>query len=157
MQPTWSVVVFDFATWAARFPELATTPPNPVTEAAATEFFSEAVLYVSNGPTSRVPYNPPVIMARALILNLIVAHIARISWDTAGTGLSPLVGRVNAATQGSVNVTTDMPAPETASWWNQTIYGSQAYQMLARFRTARYIPAPRGIGWRARGAAGGLW
>jgi hypothetical protein len=57
---------------------------------------------------------------------------------------SPLVGRIATATEGTVTVNTEMPDQQpNAAWWNQTIYGAAAWQMMKPFRTFRYLPPTR--------------
>lgn len=125
-------VVFSYAQWAARFPELA----DAVAEPLATAYWEEAGLYLSNDATSRVKNET----RRALILNLMTAHIAALNAPVDGIA-SPLVGRISSATQGSVTVQTDLKInAESAQWWAQTKYGLQAWQALAPYRTAVYVP-----------------
>lgn len=126
-------VVFNYAQWAARFPELA----GSVAEPLAGAYFDEATLYLSNDGSSRVKNE----IKRALILNLIVAHIAKLNAPIGGAAASPLVGRISSATEGSVTVQTDLQIKsESAQWWLQTPYGLQAWQALAPYRTAMYVP-----------------
>lgn len=126
-------VVFNYAQWAARFPELAGSVAEPLAQA----YFDEATLYLSNDDSvSRVKNQA----RRALILNLIVAHIAKLN-PTAGGDAAALVGRISSATEGSVTVQTDLQIKsEAAQWWLQTPYGLQAWQALAPYRTAVYVP-----------------
>ena len=127
-------VVFNYAQWAARFPELAGSVAEPLAQA----YFDEATLYLSNDDSvSRVKDQ----IRRALILNLIVAHIAKLNAPINGAAASPLVGRVSSATEGSVTVQTDLQIKsESAQWWLQTPYGLQAWQALGPYRTAVYVP-----------------
>lgn len=126
-------VVFNYAQWAARFPELA----SDVAEPLATAYFDEASLYLSNDASSRVKNE----VKRALIFNLIVAHIAKLNATIGGQAASPLVGRISSATEGSVTVQTDLQIKsESAQWWAQTPYGLQAWQALAPYRSAVYVP-----------------
>jgi hypothetical protein len=61
-----------------------------------------------------------------------------------GVAPSPLVGRLNHASEGSVSVGTDLGGiPGTAQWWVQTKYGFAYYQATAEYRTMRYRPGPR--------------
>lgn len=125
-------VVFSYAQWAARFPELA----DAVAEPLATAYWAEAGLYLSNDDTSRVKNET----RRTLILNLITAHIAALN-ATIGGAEAPLVGRISSATQGSVTVQTQLDLPAgSAQWWAQTKYGMQAWQALSPYRTAVYVP-----------------
>ena len=127
------VVVFDYTIWSVMFPELAGSVSLP----AAQGFFSEGCLYVSNDPTSIVPYS-----SRVPILNLLTAHIAALRARLNGQPSSSVVGRVNSASEGSVSVGTEYAAPGTAAWFVQTKYGAQVWQALMPFCTARYLPGP---------------
>ena len=124
------VVTFDYSTWALRYASLAATVSQPLAQA----YFDEACLYVNNTPGSLVKELP----TRALILNMIVAHIAALNARNATAGL---VGRISSATEGSVTVQTQFDAPAgSAQWWVQTPYGAAAWQALAPYRTMRYRP-----------------
>lgn len=130
------VVTFDYATWAARYPELAAS----VDEALATLYFGEATLYLDNSAQSVVRD----LTARAALLNMLTAHIAKLNATIGGQPPSGLVGRVASASEGSVSVSTDAGAiPGTAAYFAQTQYGMSFWAATARYRTARYIPGPR--------------
>jgi hypothetical protein len=148
---TTGVVIFDPAAFKARYPEFSS-----VDDALLRAYFDEAAaLYLDNTDASRVQQ----IEQRSVLLNLLVAHIAQINAGSSVQPASPLVGRVNTATEGSVSVGTDMGAvPGTAAWFLQTKYGASYWQATAQFRTMRYIPGasscpyptPPGPGWRYR-------
>lgn len=132
-------VIFNYDTWALRFPELATGVIEPV----ATMYFAEACIVCDNTSSSLIQDNS-VGGARELILNYLVAHIAKLFATVNGVAPSPIVGRINSATQGSVSVQADMgTTPFTAAWFMQTQYGASAYQLMAPWRTARYRPGRR--------------
>jgi hypothetical protein len=136
-----AVVAFSYTAWAARFPGLVASVPEPT----ATAYFAEAEIYCDNSVCSLIPYEPtgaPPVLTRQIILNMIVAHLATLNSPINGQPASPLVGRISAATQGSVTVSVDMPQPNTAAWWNQSQYGAQAYAMMAGFRLAHYRASP---------------
>lgn len=127
-------VVFDYATWGLRYPELA---PIPVGPDLAQLYFDEATLYLNNTPSSPVQS----ISIRAMILGMLTAHIAELNRIVNGEAANPLVGRITNASQGSVSVSADMgTVPGTAVWFLQSRYGAAAYQALAPYRTARYAP-----------------
>jgi hypothetical protein len=132
-------VVFDYATWAVRFPNFSQTVGNGL----ATLYFNEASIYCDNSPCSAI-YDVNI---RAVILNLLTAHIAQLNTGQNGSPTNPsmLVGRIDSATQGSVSVSADMGAPGpaggTVNWYNQTPYGAQAWVLMAPFRLGgRYTP-----------------
>lgn len=127
-----TVAVFNYAAWAARYPEFAAT----VNEATATLYFDEATLYCNNGSGALVPADAVTYQPRLTLLNMLTAHIAALN----APGSSNLVGRVASATQGSVSVTADMGAqPGTAAWFNQTKYGAAYWQATAQYRTMRQV------------------
>lgn len=160
------IYTFSYQDWSARYPVLAAS----VSEPTATLYFAEAEIYCDNSACAIIPYEPdcaPPVITRELILNSLVAHIALLNSAINGIGPSPLVGRVDAATQGSVSVSAKMDGvPGTAAWFMQTQPGASAYQMMAGFRNARYIAnpgrfafvgAPRPFGYPGYGGIRGRW
>ncbi|MDE2442353.1 MAG: DUF4054 domain-containing protein [Betaproteobacteria bacterium] len=128
-----AVFSFSYATWAARYPALTAG----VDTVLASALFAEACLYCDNTDASPVSD----VAIRGIILNAIVAHIATLEGAANGGSASGLVGRVSSATQGSVTVATEYAVPGTAAWFVQTAPGASAWQMMAPYRTARYLPA----------------
>jgi phage tail sheath gpL-like len=123
----------------ARYPELAN-----VSEPYAQLCFNEATLYCAN--VLGIVCNPDTLSA---LLNMLTAHIVKLysaqtngQPDSAGSSANPgVVGRVSAATEGSVNVTLEMPnQPAAAAWYLQTSYGASFWAATAVYRTARYVP-----------------
>lgn len=128
------VVVFNYATWIARYPEFVA-----VTEPTATLYFNEATIYLNNTDCSLVVDTSK----RAVLLNMLTAHIAALNAKgPTGQPSNPLVGRIDSATEGSVSVHADMPASPSAAWFMQTSYGAAYWQATSQYRTARYIPGP---------------
>lgn len=125
-------VTFNLTAWRARYPEFAT-----VADAQVTACFTEGTLYVSNSDSS-----PIVDLAiRAVILNQVTAHIVAMNFGVGGEAPSPLVGRIESAVEGSVNVKTAYAAAAgSRAWWDQTKYGAAAWQALLPYRTMRYMP-----------------
>lgn len=124
-------VVFDYATWSARFPQLATYTSEPT----AALYFVEATMYCDNTDSSPIPYEQ-----RPIFLNLLVAHIAALADPNRGN----LVGRIASATQGSVSVSVESPlAPGAAGWYAQTPYGAQYWQLTKPYRFFNYSPGPQ--------------
>lgn len=144
------VVVFDYAAWSALFPTLAASIDEPT----ATAYFTIAELYLSNKPWSQVCN----LTTRALILNLLTAHVATLFGSIGGNPPSPLVGRISQAAEGSVSVSVDFPENANAAWFNQTPFGAAAWQAMAPWRTALYVAAPQiplaAQSWPGQGAAG---
>lgn len=135
-----SPAVFDFNFWISVYPEFTST----VTEPQAQEYFNLAGLYLDNTPCSVVPVldgngNP----LRIRILGMIMAQIAQLLAGSSLQPVSPLVGRVSNAAEGSVSVATELNVPVEAAWFAQTRYGLMAWAALAPFRQALYIPGPR--------------
>lgn len=136
---TTGVVTFDPTKFVARYPEFATVDPDLLQA-----YFDEAALvYLDNTEASRVANIEP----RAVLLNMLVAHIAQLNVGSSAQPASPLVGRINTATEGSVSVGADMGVvPGTAAWFMQTKYGASYWQATAQYRTMRYMPGRSGPG-----------
>jgi hypothetical protein len=128
-----TVATFDYALWAARYPELATSV-NPM---LANEYFAEAGGYLDN--TDNSPVADPT--TRLRLLNMLVAHIAALNAPLNGQASTAGVGRVSQASEGSVSVTLDMGTTSAnAAWFQQTKYGAAFWQATASLRTMRYVP-----------------
>lgn len=129
------VVVFDYSVWSTRYPELAPY----VTQALAQQYFYEATLYCDNTPCSIITD----LVMRAMLLNMVTAHIAALNAPIGNQTSSTLVGRISSATEGSVSVQTqfDVP-PGSAQWYAQTKYGAAYWQATAQFRSMLYVPGP---------------
>jgi len=127
---TTGVVVFDYEKWITRYPEFSVSVPD------AQPFFDEAQLYCNNTAESPVAQ----IETRAVLLNMLTAHIAALSAGVNGEPASPLVGRINSASEGSVSVQTqsDYP-PGTVHWYQQTKYGAAFWAATNKYRTMRYV------------------
>lgn len=128
------VVSFNYAIWAARYPELANLVPLDM----ASAYFMEAGLYLDNTACSPVQD----LGQRAAYLNMLVAHIAALNGARADpSSFAP--GRLSSATEGSVSVSLDLGAlPGAATWYAQTTYGLAYWAMTANLRTMRYVAAP---------------
>lgn len=141
-----AVVTFSYADWSARYPELASSVAEPLAQL----YFNEATLYLNNDGCG--PVRDPLQLA--MILNMLTAHIAALNAPLNGQASSPLVGRINTASEGSVSVGTDLNVPGTASWFAQSKYGLAAWQALAPYRTMHYRRGPASY---ARGIGGGIF
>ena len=148
------VVVFDYTTWAARYPELSAS----VASQLAQQYFYESTLYCDNSAVSIVPFTDasgtPI---RAMLLNMLTAHIAQLNAPMNGAASPQLVGRIASAGQGSVNVSiqNDYP-PGTPQWFQQTKYGAAFWAATQQFRTMQYVPAPR-VGLNGMTDAPSIW
>jgi hypothetical protein len=161
---TTPVITFTFADWIAQFPEFAATNPN-----AAQSWFNRASILCANDA-----FNPAYGLdgtgaMLGTLLYLLTSHIAWLNaprdanGNPASTGApaSPIVGRIDQASEGSVSVHADMGeanvAFPTQAWFLQTRYGAEYVAATACLRTARYsarpivVPGPayfgRGIGF----------
>lgn len=141
MQPAGNcVVVFDYTQWITYYPQFAAT----VTQQIADSLFYRLTV---GGLLDNTPESIMTDLAqRQVILYLGVAHLAQLGgYLNAAQG--QVVGRVSAATQGSVNVTLDFESKggANAAWWNQTPFGAQVYAMTLSFRTGFYVGPPSRI------------
>lgn len=147
-----AVAVFVYADWAAMFPEMANVP-----EPAARGFFSIATLLLDNTDCSPVQD----VTQRTALLYFVTAHVAALAGYpvAAGGTASPsgIVGRVTSATEGTVSVSSDYGAVSNSqAYWLQSTYGATYWQLMAPFRTMRYIaPPPRVFERFGRGGFGG--
>lgn len=137
-------VTFSYATWVATFPVFAAVP-----QPMAQSYFDLATLYFNNcGWPASLPQAPT-------LLNLLTAHIAWLfspkdpatgNPAAAGIAPSPLVGRIDQASEGSVSVHADMGDANAGSpsqaWYMQTTWGAAYWAATAQFRTARYAVGP---------------
>lgn len=127
------IVAFDPATFVARYPEF-----QGVTNPLLGMYFDEATMYLNNTDASRVVD----IRQRAVLLNMLTAHIAALNGSGSnGNGAPAVVGRINSASEGSVSVTTEYAAPAngTQAWYQQTQYGVAYWAASARYRTMQYV------------------
>lgn len=130
-----AVVVFDPATFKARYPEFAA-----VADGLLSACFAEAGLYLSNADTSRVQN----VTRRAVLLNMLTAHIAFIGGALTADGQPRPVGRVSQAAEGSVSASFDDVAatPGSGAWFRQSQYGAAFWQATSSLRGMRYVPCP---------------
>lgn len=129
------IAVFDYPTWAARYPALATIV-NPT---LAASYFAEAGLYLDNTDCSRVQD----CTLRLALLNMLVAHIATLS-NPASAGGAGIVGRITSATEGTVTVAAQYDVSQQAQWFAQTQPGAAYWQATAQYRTMQYVPGRSG-------------
>ncbi|GBR56493.1 DUF4054 domain-containing protein [Gluconobacter sphaericus] len=137
------VVTFDYATWSALFPDLATN----TSDAQAALYFDQAGDYLNNTPLSPVQN----LTKRARLLNLLTAHIAQLMLPvSAGGNGAGTVGRVASASEGSTSIGLDMGSQSvSAAWFMQTQYGAMFWQATAYLRQMRFVPgrSPRPRIW----------
>lgn len=128
------IVIFDLAGFRIRYPEFAS-----VADALLQAYFVEATIYLNNTPTSPV-VDDSVGGIRSTLLNMLVAHLTVLNATVNGQSASPLVGRINQATEGSVSVSTDMgPVTNSQAWFLQTKYGASYWQATSAYRRFTYV------------------
>ena len=128
-----TAVVFDPAAFKARYPEFAAVG-DPLLQAC----FGEAGLYLSNTDNSPVQN----VTRRAVLLNMLTAHIAALGGALSSDGQPRPVGRVSSATEGSVSASMEYLAPGSSAWFAQTQYGAAFWQSTTSLRGFRYIAQP---------------
>lgn len=130
------VVAFDYDAWALRYPEFNATVTAPVANA----YFQEAQLYCDNNDHSIICN----LDERAVLLNMVTAHIAQINAGSNSQPASPLVGRINNASEGSVSVQAEYADVTSGlmAWFLQTKYGASFWTATAKYRMGRYFPGP---------------
>lgn len=132
---TAGVVTFDYAAWLARFPEFTGTVDEPAGQAC----FDQACIMLNNTASSPVQD----LNLRRQLLWLVTAHIAQLFYGSSVQARSPLVGRIDKATEGSVNVSAVMPLWfGDGAWYNQTQYGAAYWAATAPYRMFQYRPGP---------------
>lgn len=128
-----AVVIFDPVAFKARYPEFSAVA-DPTLQA----YFNEATLYLSNRDCSPVQN----VTRRALMLNMLTAHVGQLAGALSADGSPPPVGRVSQAAEGSVSAGLEYNAPGTAAWFSQTPYGAAFWQATSSLRSARYRARP---------------
>lgn len=130
-----AAVIFDPAAFKARYPEFAA-----VADLTLGACFTEAGLYLSNANTSPVQNDT----RRALLLNMLTAHIAFIGGKLAADGMPRPVGRLSQAGEGSVSAAFDYVAatPGSGAWFAQSTYGAAFWQATSSIRGFRYVSQP---------------
>ena len=128
-----AAVVFDPTAFKARYPEFAA-----VADATLTAYFTEAGLYLSNANNSPVRN----LTRRAILLNMLTAHVAYIGGALSADGMPRPVGRVSQAGEGSVSAAFEYLTPGTAAWFTQTQYGAAFWQATSSLRGFRYVSRP---------------
>lgn len=134
------IVQFDWNYFLLRYPEIATSL-NPQ---LGQIYFNEAQLYCDNTPCSIV-LDASVGGQRYMFLHMLTAHVAFLNARLNGQPSSPLVGRINNGTQGSVSVQSTMKDPTAGSedWFAQTKYGAAYWAASAVYRTMHYARGPQ--------------
>jgi hypothetical protein len=91
--------------------------------------FDLACEVVDNGESGRVPYDPPAVRTRKILLYALVCHFCELEQRGGAVGI------LTGAAEGSVNVSFT-PPPVTdanAAWYMQTQCGATAWMLLRRY------------------------
>lgn len=119
------IVPLDIPLFREMYPKLA-----DASDAQITLWWGVACELVGNSQSSRIPYNPPHVMTRQIILYAALCHVGSLSRRDGG-----LVGRLQSAAQGTVNTSLGYTDRANAVWWNQTQCGATVWQLLKPWRT----------------------
>ncbi len=153
-------VTFDFAEWVTLYPEFAACSP-----VQAAGWFARASILCANSLSNPVYVQTCSVEILKVVLYLLTAHIGWInaprdaSGNPAANGApaSPLVGRIDSAAEGSVNVHAEIGDANAGSpsqaWYMQTKFGAEYWAMTAFTRTAQYSARPTivaGTGYSGR-------
>jgi hypothetical protein len=126
------VVPFIYSDWAALFPQFSNLSQAQITGPVLT------VAQQYNRNDGGGPVNDPGVQTQ--LINLMVAHVAQLLYGSTTQPVSPIVGRISNASEGSVSVAADWPTTPSNAWFLQTQYGAMWYQMALPFRLGRYAP-----------------
>lgn len=127
-----ATVQFNYASWSAAFPEFS----NVAEATIIGPVLSIASQYCRNDGGSPIENVETLTQA----LNLMVAHVAQLMYGSTIQPISPLVGHITDASEGSVSVSVEFPTTPENAWFTQTRYGAMYWQMILPFRLGRYIP-----------------
>lgn len=128
-----TAVVFNAANFKARYPEFAN-----VADATLGEYFKEAGFYLSNADNSPVQN----VDRRAVLLNMLTAHVGFLDGALSADGQARPVGRVSQAGEGSVSAGFEYGTPGTQAWFVQSQYGAAFWQATTALRGFRYRSQP---------------
>jgi hypothetical protein len=142
------IVTFNYPAWISYYPEFGAQ----VGQSQAQAYFNRATLYCDNTACSPIQD----IFQRTLLLNMLVAHIATLFAMLNGQQPRALVGQIDQATEGSVNVHTVyiQPTSDLEAWMNQSPYGAAFWAATAQYRTGFYAPSFRPSGVPGTGIFG---
>ena len=127
------VVSFSYSSFVAAFPVF-----SYLSEGQVQTYWNLATQYCRNdggGPVCDAT-------SQTNFLNLLTAHLCQLFAPTAlNQNPSTIVGRISNASEGSVSVATQNEYPPgTSQWYQQTPYGSAAWEAMKPYRTMRYVP-----------------
>jgi hypothetical protein len=134
-------VIFDPARFVLRFPQFAAY--NTEHPDALQLYFDEAALILKNDASSLVKNEAE----RAILLNLLTAHIATLAGVVSPGGAGSTagqVGRVSSASEGSVSASFDVGTVYASQgWYMSTTYGAQYWALTGKYRRARFVRSGR--------------
>lgn len=140
-------VTYSYNDWITNFPEFAGCSP-----AQGQAYFNRASVIFANETC-----NPAFSIGQAGFTTLFYTLVSHVAWlnaprdasgnpAAAGQPASPIVGRINSASEGSVSVGADMGDANAGSpsqaWYMQTRYGAEFWAAMAPYRTAIYEANP---------------
>lgn len=130
-----AVVAIDLSVFRDTYPELASLTDGQIT----------ADWRMATGLCDNTDCSPIAdVEFRAVCLNALAAHFAILNGQGPhGAARAGLVGRITSASQGSVNVSVDMPSNPSSAWFMQTQYGATFWQLTAPYRVFMYVPGPK--------------
>lgn len=134
------VVDFTYTDWLGVYPQFTST----VTQSAFDlTIFPLTTNFCANDGSGQAS----TAAIQTNLLGLMASHIAQLLFGTPAQPVSPLVGRINSASEGSVSVGVDMPTTgnPTQAWLYQTQYGATYWALTAPYRTMHYRPGPRRV------------
>lgn len=81
---------------------------------------------------------------RETLLNMLTAHIAALLFGQNGQPPQGVVGRIDKAAEGSVNVSAVMDTANVygKDWYVQTVWGGMYWNATAKYRRGRYVVPP---------------
>lgn len=153
-------VTYSYTDWIANFPEFSGCSP-----AQGQSYFNRAAVIFAND-TCNPAYAAQGATNFKTVFYMLVSHIAWLNAprdasgnpSAAGQPASPIVGRINSASEGSVSVGADMGDANAGSpsqaWYMQSKYGAEFWAATALQRAAVYVPNPLVM---PQGAFPGFW
>lgn len=131
-------ITYTYAEWIAVYPQFTTTVSSAAFDTTVYMLAQQYCVNDGSGPVTTSAI-------QTTLMGLMCSHIAQLLFGSSTQPVSPLVGRVNSASEGSVSVGVDMPAATNATqgWLYQTQYGASYWAATSPYRTMRYVPAQR--------------
>lgn len=130
-----AIVMFDPEKFRLHYPDIADDPRVEM-------WFAQAETIVNNTDCSIVTN----LKEREMLLMLLMRHFAALDERASQGGM---VGRISSATEGSVSVSADLGGVSgNATWYMQTPWGANYWQMTAKYRGFRYVAGSGCYAWR---------